>query len=559
MISYISIRDFAVIRDLSLDLHPGLNIITGETGAGKSVIIEAVSMALGARADADYIRTGCERARLAVALDTEDADIGSMLEEEGIPEEDPLVIQREISAKGKSLCRAGGVIVPLSSLARVTKRLVDIHGQYDHQSLLDPARHLAVLDLYGGEEIARLKDMTGEFCREYLGASTELMKLRKSLTDSAREKELLAHELGEIRAAGVREGEYAELEEEIRVMENSEKIFGAISSAYEAVYGGEYAAENGLGNALASLQSVADYSGDLNAAAETLESAYYQIDELRTQLRHLRDSVSFSPDELDEKIERLELLSTLKRKFGGSEASILAYAEKAERKLSLIENADEKVAELEAAISHAREKYDAAATRLTRLRKDAAVKLEQDVELELKDLNFQDAVFSVQFRAGDVSEEGSDDVEFLLSANKGESLRPLAKVASGGELSRIMLALKRITGDLDAIPTLIFDEIDAGISGATAGVVGQKLRSIAQGRQIICITHLPQIAALGDHHYKIEKIHDEISTQTTVTPLSEEERVEELARLLSGTVITDAAREQARELLKGGRAGGSWG
>ena len=554
MISHISIRDFAIIRDLELDLYPGLNMITGETGAGKSVIIEAVSMALGARADVDYIRSGCERALLTVVIDRDGADIGALLEEEGIPDDDPLIVRREISAKGKSLCRVGGSIVPLSSLARVTKRLVDIHGQYDHQSLLDPSRHLDVLDLYGGTEIARLRGMTKEFCEEYFAASSELMKLRRALSDTAREKELLTHELEEIEAAGVREGECEELEAGIRIMQNSEKIFEAVSIAYEEIYGGEFSAESNLGHALSSLQSVADYSDDLKEASDSLENAYYQVDELRQTLRRLRDGVSYSQHDLDESIERLELLNALKRKFGGSEASVLAYAKNATEKLGSIEHADEHMAELEAAISHAREKYDAAAARLSALRKEAASRLKTDVEKELADLSFQGAQFGVRFRESEVSPDGSDDVEFLISTNPGEEMKPLVKVASGGELSRIMLALKRITGDLDAIPTLIFDEIDTGISGATAGVVGEKLRSIAQGRQIVCITHLPQIAAMGDHHYKIEKQHDEISTHTTVIPLSAEERVEELARLLSGTVISEAARDQARELLKGGQA-----
>lgn len=553
MISGLKIRDFAVIKELELELHPGLNIITGETGAGKSVIIEAVSMALGSRADTDYIRHGSQKASITMLVDWDpeaDRPLASALEEEGIPAESPLVIKREISAQSRSVCRVNGEIVPLSALSTVCKHIADIHGQYDHQSLLDPERHTGVLDLYGGEPVKEVLSLTAEAYREYYSASSELMKLRKTLSDSRRERELLEHELKEIQAAGIREGEAESLEDELRMMRSSEQIHSAVEAAYEELYGGDYSADSILARAMSQLESVSSLAPSLKSAAEAVAGAYYQVDELSSQLRHLRESFSFSESELEEKADRLELIHSLERKFGGSEKSILEYAAQAAEKLGLIENSDARMAELESAIKLAREKYDLCAARLGSLRRETAASVEAAVNRELAELNFSGARFGVQFTDCGVSESGSEKAQFMISANPGEPLKPLSKVASGGELSRIMLALKRILSDADSIPTMIFDEIDTGISGATAGIVGEKLRSISKDHQVICITHLPQIACLGDHHYRIVKNTYESSTETTVLPLSREERVDEIARLLSGTNISESARQRAAELLK---------
>ena len=550
MISHISIENFAIIRSLSLDLSDGLNIITGETGAGKSIIIEAISMALGSRADTDYVRNGEDKALISMVVDWDGDRIRSILAEEGIPDDNPMVIKREIGLQSKSICRINGSIVPLSVLSRLCRLIADIHGQYDHQSLLDPDNHINILDLYGGDMIRKLLEKVSSAYADYIEASTELMKLRRTLNDSDREKELLEHEYKEIEAAGIRVGEAAELEEKISIIENSENIFKALSNAYDALFGG-MSADEALSRAMNELNSVSEFSQDIADASKVVSEAYYQIDDLAGTLRKLKDKTSYSEEELNECIERLDLINNLKRKFGGSEQSVIDYMNKALDTLNSIENSDAKVKELETKITKTREKYDTLAEELTRERIDAAEILEDSINYELAELNFLNARFSVKFEPSSVSAKGSDKIEFLISANKGEPLRPLSKVASGGELSRIMLAMKRIIGEIDEIPTMIFDEIDTGISGATAGIVGNKLKSISKDHQIVCITHLPQIACLGDHHYKIEKTSDEISTETTVVPLSEEERVEELARLLSGTNITDAARQQAKELLKG--------
>ncbi|MBR6351006.1 MAG: DNA repair protein RecN [Firmicutes bacterium] len=549
MILHVDIRDFAIIKELSLDLHDGLNILTGETGAGKSIIIEAVSMALGSRADTEYIRTGAEKASVTLVIDPEDNDISGLLEEMGASDDTPVVLMRELSRSGRNVCRVNGSIVPLSSMNRLGKRLADIHGQYDHQSLLDPDRHIDMLDLYGGTDLTDLRSKVKEYYDAYTSASAELMQLRKRISDSARQKELLRFELNEIESAGLYAGEDEELEEQLAVMKNSEKIFSAVSEARETVFERDGSALEQLSYAVSGLESVSEYSKEIAKICETLNDAYYQIEDLNSSMRHILDSVEYSEEELNIKTERLEAVNALKRRFGGSIEAVLAYASEAAESLRSIENSDERIAELEREISLQREYFDASAARLSKLRKQVAAELEKRISKELSELNFGNSDFRVSFESAPVSAKGTDRVEFLMSTNRGEPPRPLAKIASGGELSRIMLAMKRIIGEYDSIPTMIFDEIDSGISGSAAGVVGNKLLSIADGRQIICITHLPQIASKGRHHYRIEKLSDEISTHTTVTPLSDDERVEEIARLLSGTEITDSARAQAKELL----------
>lgn len=550
MITHISIRDFAIIKELNMDLHPGLNIITGETGAGKSIVIEAISMALGSRADTDYVRTGCEKATVTMMVDTDDVQLGSILEEAGVQEEDTLILQRQISAVGKSVCRVNGSIVPLSVLSRLCRSIADIHGQYDHQSLLNVDNHIDLLDLYGKQEIEPVRQMTSEFYRGYEQTSAALEQLQKRLAEGERQKDLMRYELEEIRSACLLPGEDEVLEEEIRLMQNSEKIYEVLTAAYDSLYADELSVSTVLGKSVRDLTGIEEYSAQIREISSVLSDAFYNLEDLGHTLRQYKDSMEFSPDELDEKIARLDTLEKLKRKYGGSLEGIFAYQAKAEKELEKIEHADEEIERLERQKSLLREQLQTASARLHDLRLRYGKLLADAITSELKELHFQDGIFISDIQSGPFSAKGIDRVEFLISANKGEEPKPLAKIASGGELSRIMLAMKRIIGDLDRIPTMIFDEIDSGISGAAAGIVGKKLRQIAGKHQVLCITHLPQIAAFGRHHYRIEKISDEISTHTTVTPLDPDSRVEEIARLLSGTLVTDQARAGARELLK---------
>lgn len=532
MISHINISNFAIIKDLDLDLEPGLNILTGETGAGKSIIIEAISMALGARADADYIRTGTDKAVITLVIDE-------------------YVLKREISAQGKNLCKINGEIVSLAELSALCKGLVDIHGQYDHQSLLNPDNHTDVLDLYGGAELIKVKNITADSYKNLLLISTELKNIKSKITDAERQKELYAYEINEINSAKLHINEDEELAEEIKLMQNSEAIFTALCNISDALYNSDYSASNSLGKALDEVGNISEYSEELKQFETIISDAYYSIDEMNSEMRSFRDNINFSPELLEEKIERAEFIEKLKRKYGPSIEDIFAYKEKAAESVALMQDADDRIEELEAKENLCKEAFVTASNRLNVLREKAIELLEKEINKELKELNFNSALFIVKLSEAKPSENGTTSAEFMIATNKGEEPKALAKIASGGELSRIMLALKRIIGDLDNIPTMIFDEIDTGISGATAGIVGEKLKSIAQNHQIICITHLPQIAAMGDYHYKIQKESDANATYTSITPLNKEQSIEELARLLSGTEITDEAREQARRLIQG--------
>lgn len=549
MITHISIQDFAIIKELDLDLHPGLNIITGQTGAGKSIVIEAISMALGSRADTDYVRSGCEKATVSMMVDTGEMHLESLLEEAGIPLDDPLILQRQISAVGKSLCRINGTLVPLSTLNRLCRNIADIHGQYDHQSLLNVDNHLEILDLYGKQEIEAVRRMTADFYAGYEQCVSSLDRLLARLADGERQKDLMRFELQEIRGAAVLPGEDEALEEEIHLMQNSEKIYEVLASSCEALYSDEASASVLLGRAVRDFGGIEGFSGPLAELSAGLRDAFYSLEDLGRTLRQYKDSLEFSPRELEDKIARLDMLEKLKRKYGGTLENIAAYEAKIEKELQKIEQADEEIDRLQRQKVLLKEQLHAASSRLHDLRVHYGKLLSQAITGELRDLHFKDAVFETQIQAGPYSARGTDQVEFLISANVGEIPKPLAKIASGGELSRIMLAMKRIIGDLDRIPTMIFDEIDSGISGATAGIVGKKLREISRAHQILCITHLPQIAAFGDHHYRIEKSSDAISTHTTVQPLNAADRVEEIARLLSGTQVTEQARASARELI----------
>ena len=404
--------------------------------------------------------------------------------------------------------------------------------------------------MYGGEELIRVRNMAGDAYKRFAAYSAELAELNRKTAERERQRDLYAYELSEIENANISENEDEELTRRIDLMKNSGHIYSALSEVHSRLFDGDIAAVSVLGRCMMELEQVSSYSEELNELYERISGAYYDLDDSSSQIRSLRDSADYSPEELEAAEDRLDALNTLKRKYGGTLDAVLEYAEKARNELNLIEGSDERRNTLERSITLAKEEYDAAAARLTRLRKDTAEVLKDRIDKELLDLNFESADFAVDMRPGRMSENGSDCVEFLISANRGEEPKPLVKVASGGELSRIMLALKRITGDIGGVPAMIFDEIDSGISGKTAGVVGDKLRSLSADHQIVCITHLPQIAAKGDRNYRIEKHADLISTQTTVVPLTEEERTEEIARLLSADRITDAARMAAKELLR---------
>lgn len=539
MIDHISIKNFATIESTEIDFKDGLNIITGETGSGKSIVIEAVSLALGSRADSSYVRTGADKAIIQLSATSGDEE---------------LVLTREISAAGKNLCRINGEIVTLSQLNAMASKLADVHGQYDNQSLLNPDYHIVLLDSYKHDRTDKLKEDTAEKYTSYIKARKELAHLLSVEKENARKLDFYKFEEAEIEKAHLLPGEDESLQERISLLQNSEKIYENINKAYQVMYEETPSVMEGLNMSIKSIEEISSCSGKISALSEEFSDIYYRLEDICRQLGDLRGSITFSPEELDEAILRMDLIENLKKKYGSSIEEILEYQEKLQKQLSIAENMDEEKRRLMLNLKEAKQQLIESCSLLSEKRKAKALELETAIQTELIDLNFKDAQVKISVeQLSEPTESGMDKVEIFITTNRGENLKPLAKIVSGGEMSRIMLAFKNIISSYDMIPTLIFDEIDNGISGITASIVGKKLREISKSHQIICITHLPQIAACGDNNYKIYKDSDDTSTFTHVESLSSQQKVEEIARLLGGTSITQSTINTARELIEGSK------
>ena len=539
MIDHISIKNFATIESTEIDFKDGLNIITGETGSGKSIVIEAVSLALGSRADSSYVRTGADKAIIQLSATSGDEE---------------LVLTREISAAGKNLCRINGEIVTLSQLNAMASKLADVHGQYDNQSLLNPDYHIVLLDSYKHDRTDKLKEDTAEKYTSYIKARKELAHLLSVEKENARKLDFYKFEEAEIEKAHLLPGEDKSLQERISLLQNSEKIYENINKAYQVMYEETPSVMEGLNMSIKSIEEISSCSGKISALSEEFSDIYYRLEDICRQLGDLRGSITFSPEELDEAILRMDLIENLKKKYGSSIEEILEYQEKLQKQLSIAENMDEEKRRLMLNLKEAKQQLIESCSLLSEKRKAKALELETAIQTELIDLNFKDAQVKISVeQLSEPTESGMDKVEIFITTNRGESLKPLAKIVSGGEMSRIMLAFKNIISSYDMIPTLIFDEIDNGISGITASIVGKKLREISKSHQIICITHLPQVAACGDNNYKIYKDSDDTSTFTHVESLSSQQKVEEIARLLGGTSITQSTINTARELIEGSK------
>ena len=537
MIHHISIKNFASIEQTEIDFAEGLNIITGETGSGKSIVIEAISLALGSRADSSYVRTGTDKAviQLSGELDGEE-----------------ILLTREISAAGKNLCRYNDEIVTLNRLNQTARRLADIHGQYDNQSLLNPDYHIVLVDVYRHDITDVLKKAVQEAYSQYAEIRSQLGSLLTAEKENRRKLDFLRFEADEIEKASLRPDEDQELEERISLLQNSEKIFENIEKSYGVLYDSSPSVMDGLRGAMRSVEEIASFSSDIGAVSQEFSDVYYRLEDICRSLRDVKDRLTFNPEELDDAISRLELINSLKKKYGDSIEEVLQYFDSISSQIAVIENFETNKASLEQELKTAAASLRRACAELTEARKESAAQLSDCIQRELVDLNFSDAQLEIRILPLEKpTESGMDQVEILITTNRGEPLKPLTRVASGGEMSRIMLAFKNVISSYDNIPTLIFDEIDTGISGITASIVGRKLKEISRSRQILCITHLPQIAACGDHNYRIHKESDDTSTYTRVEALNPEETVCEIARLLGGATITETTLENARELIAG--------
>lgn len=537
MIHHISIKNFAIIEQTEIDFAEGLNIITGETGSGKSIVIEAISLALGSRADSSYVRTGTDKAviQLSGELDGEE-----------------ILLTREISAAGKNLCRYNDEIVTLNRLNQIARRLADIHGQYDNQSLLNPDYHIVLVDVYRHDITDVLKKAVQEAYSQYAEIRSQLGSLLTAEKENRRKLDFLRFEADEIEKASLRPDEDQELEERISLLQNSEKIFENIEKSYGVLYDSSPSVMDGLRGAMRSVEEIASFSSDIGAVSQEFSDVYYRLEDICRSLRDIKDRLTFNPEKLDDAISRLELINSMKKKYGDSIEEVLQYFDSISSQIAVIENFETNKASLEQELKTAAAALRRACAELTEARKESAAQLSDCIQRELVDLNFSDAQLEIRILPLEKpTENGMDQVEILITTNRGEPLKPLTRVASGGEMSRIMLAFKNVISSYDNIPTLIFDEIDTGISGITASIVGRKLKEISRSRQILCITHLPQIAACGDHNYRIHKESDDTSTYTRVEALNPEETVCEIARLLGGATITETTLENARELIAG--------
>lgn len=574
MLVELNVKNFAIIDELKLHLSPGFNVLTGETGAGKSIIIDAVSTLLGGRADSTMVRSGTDEARVEGIFhlnETVKEVILPLLQKDGLEgdDEDILVLAREIRRQGRSICRVNGRAVTLGTLESIGRHLVDIHGQTEHLSLLRVREHIDFLDRYGG--LWPLRQEVADLVRELRQVRQELDALIRDERELARRADLLTYQIQEITSANLRVGEEEELNEERIRLANAERLMELADEAYRALYEGEegqLSAIDLLGQVAHNLADLERIDPSLKEQRQAAEEVSYQLEDLARSLRAYRDSIEFNPARLRQVEERLDLIYNLKRKYGDSIAEILAFSEAAQRELDGIVHSEERVEELRAREVELLRQIGALSARLSAQRRATGERLVEAIEAELKDLGMEGARFGVAIEqkeaeggvwVGDkryaFDTTGIDRVEFLISPNIGEPLKPLAKIASGGETSRLMLALKTVLSAADRTPTLIFDEIDVGIGGRAGGVVGKKLWSLTAGtgprgigHQVLCVTHLPQLASYGDVHFKVDKGVVGERTLTRVQQLTEEERVEELASML-GTA-TRATRRSAQELLE---------
>lgn len=553
MLRRLSIKDVALIENLEIEFGDGFNVFTGETGAGKSIVIDAMNLALGERANRELIKHGSDKA-IVEALFTleEDSPARKILAELGIDVEEDLIISRELSSTGKNVCRVDGNLLTLSMLKRITDPMVDIHGQHAHQSLLQPENHIHFLDLYAGEDCAQKKAHVASLSSEFRRIRNEQLSGFLSDAERAREIDILQYQIREIDGAALHEGEEEELFAERRILSNAARIMEALEESFTLV-NGEEGALQALRCAQRSMAGISDFSKEYADISIGMENAFYSLEDISISLRELKNSFIFDPQRLDEVEKRLDAISDLKRKYGADISAILCFRESAEKKLDNILDAQRRSLELERALRETSAAYEKAAAALTEARHAAASLLEERLCEELHKLGMENARFGLLFTpipAENCPEEGVDTVSFLFSANSGEPLKALDKIASGGELSRIMLALKTLYADKDSIATMIFDEIDTGISGKTAMAVGNRMMRIANQRQVICVTHLPQIAAYADTHFLVEKMDDGRQTHTVVRALSEAEKVQRLAAMMSGETVTPLARELSTQLIE---------
>ncbi|WP_099360662.1 DNA repair protein RecN [Fredinandcohnia onubensis] len=554
MLAELSIKNFAIIESLSVSLEKGLTVLTGETGAGKSIIIDAVHLLVGGRGSVEFVRYGEDRAEIEglFLIDNNNHPCYSKAEEFGIEiSEGMIVLRRDISKSGKSVCRINGKLVTISILREFGRTLIDIHGQHEHQDLMNQEQHIHMLDQYGGKLLEQALKAYQEVYKSYLQVKQRLKSFNENEQEMAHRLDLIQFQLNEIGNANLQPNEDVELTEERRKISNYEKIFKALQNSYNALHGDQKGLD-WVGLAMNHAEDIMDIDKELKNIHETISNSFYLLEEISYKIRTQLDELEYDPARLDFIEGRLNEIAQLKRKYGQTVEEILEYAAKIEDEVDTIQNREQHIGKIKEELESVLEDVKLEADNISNLRKKLAKELIHKITQELKELYMEKAKFDINFFENSTikfTPNGKDDIEFYISTNPGEPLKPLAKIASGGELSRIMLAIKGIFSKHQGVTSIIFDEVDTGVSGRVAQAIAEKIHGISIGSQVLCISHLPQVAAMADTHLFISKETVQGRTITSVTSLDEDAKVKEISRMISGVEITDLTKEHAQELL----------
>ena len=553
MLSELSITNFAIIESLSISFEKGLTVLTGETGAGKSIIIDAIHLLVGGRGSSDFVRHGEARAEIEGLFLLENAGtVYDKADELGIKiEDDMVVLRREITKSGKSVCRINGKLVTIAILREMGGSLVDIHGQHEHQELMDETKHLSLLDQFGSKEITKSLLEYEQIYTKYEQAIRKLKSLNDNEQQMAQRVDLYQFQLNEIQQAQLKLDEDEKLVDEKKQLSNFERIFESVQTSYNALKD-EQKGLDWISLVMGEMETAAELNPEYKDMAEAVSNSYYMLEEVAGSLRSRLDTLEYDPQRINEIEDRLNEINGLKRKYGQTISGILEYGAKIEEELETLLNKETHIDHLRKEILSLKEDLMIEGNELTSLRKKLAADLTDAIHNELKQLYMQKTVFEVKINSGEtfISKSGMDEVEFYLSTNPGEPLKPLSKIASGGELSRIMLALKSIFSKHQEITSIIFDEVDTGVSGRVAQAIAEKIHKVSTDSQVLCISHLPQVAAMADTHLYIEKETQDGRTKTKVKDLDHEGKIKEIGRMISGVEITDITKKHAQELLE---------
>lgn len=551
MLLEISIKNFAIIEEISLTFENGMTVLTGETGAGKSIIIDAMNLMLGARASLDVIRHGANKAEIEGLFSVgENAALTQILEENGIEVTEELIIRREILQNGRSIGRINGQMVNLTTLRAAGQYLVDIHGQHDQEELMKPNMHIRMLDEFGDSQFASVKKHYQDLFEHYRRLRQRVLTKQKNEQEHKARIEMLEFQIAEIEAAALKSGEDQALNQKRDKLLNHKHIADTLTNAYVMLDDEEFSSLSNIRSAMNDLMTLEEFDADYKDMSSNVSEAYYILEEVTKQLGDVIDELDFDAGSLQQIEARLEVIYSITRKYGGSVDDVLDYYENITKEYNLLTGNDESSDDMEKDLKRLEKELIVAAENLSQERHQLAKNLKAEIKQELADLYMEKADFQVQFSKGKFNRDGNEAIEFYISTNPGEGFKPLVKVASGGEISRLMLAIKSAFSRKEDKTSIVFDEVDTGVSGRVAQAIAQKIYKIGSHGQVLAISHLPQVIAIADYQFFIEKRSDENTTVSTVRLLSEEERVEEIAKMLAGSDITEMAREQARELLK---------